>query len=74
MTINTTRAFEPGWGIKLKEVRVFGTERQSSAIEGIEKSTPRTPEARYFDLRGIEVPADALAPGLYIRLARRQSN
>ena len=69
VTINTTRAFEPGWGIKLKEVRVFGTERQSSAIEGIEKVDTENSEARYFDLRGIEVPADALAPGLYIRLA-----
>lgn len=47
------------------------TFQNSTGIEGIEVGADGAP-ARFFNLQGVEVPADRLAPGIYIR--RQGSN
>lgn len=65
VTINTTKAFNPGWGIKLKEARVYATPATQTGVEAIDVEAEGA--VRYFNLSGIEVDAEALTPGLYIR-------
>lgn len=65
VAINTTKAFDKTWGIKLKEARVYATPATQTGVEAIDVEAEGA--VRYFDLRGIEVDAEALTPGLYIR-------
>lgn len=65
VTINTTKAFNAGWGIKLKEARVYARPASQTGIEAIDVEAEGA--VRYFDLRGVEVNAENLTPGLYIR-------
>lgn len=65
VTINTTKAFDKGWGIKLKEARVYATPATQTGVEAIDVEAEGA--VRYFNLSGIEVDAEALTPGLYIR-------
>lgn len=65
VTINTTKAFDKVWGIKLKEARVYATPATQTGVEAIDVEAEGA--VRYFDLRGVEVNAENLTPGLYIR-------
>lgn len=68
VTLNTTKAFEKTWGIKLKELRVFGKESSNTptGIESVELEAAAP--ARYFRLDGIEVSAEQLSAGVYVKL------
>lgn len=65
VTINTTKAFNAGWGIKLKEARVYAIPASQTGVEAIDVEAEG--EVHYYDLRGVEVNAETLTPGLYIR-------
>lgn len=68
ITLATSKAFNPAWGIKLKELRVFGTPTQDTptGIENIDCES--SAEARYFRLDGTEVNAENLPAGVYVKL------
>ncbi|MDE6310747.1 MAG: fibronectin type III domain-containing protein [Muribaculaceae bacterium] len=66
VTLNTTKAFNSGWGIKLKELRVMG--EKSNIQTGIEAiSADSAAPARYFRLDGVEVNGQ-LPAGIYVKL------
>lgn len=67
VTIKTSKAFEPAWGIKLKELRVLGSRiNEPSGIEAVEAESDAP--ARFFRLDGVEVSADRLTSGVYVKL------
>lgn len=67
VTIKTSKAFEPAWGIKLKELRVLGNRiNEPSGIEAVEAESDAP--ARFFRLDGVEVSADRLTSGVYVKL------
>ncbi len=66
VTLNTTKAFNSGWGIKLKELRVMG--QKSMTQTGIEAiNVDSAAPARYFRLDGVEVSGQ-LPAGIYVKL------
>lgn len=65
--IDTKAAYEPTWGIKLKEVSVMGKDKPGY-IDGIDADA--SAETEYYNLQGVRVEGE-FAPGLYIR---RQGN
>ena len=67
ITLNTTKAHNAVWGIKLKEMRVKGTEGGTTGIEGVTVGSEEPVE--YYNLQGIRVANPA--NGVYIR---RQGN
>lgn len=67
VTLNTSKAFDKTWGIKLKELRVLGKESfNTTGIESVELEAAAP--ARYFRLDGIEVPTEQLSAGVYVKL------
>ena len=68
ITLATSKAFDPTWGIKLKELRAFGTPTQDTptGIENID--TEAAAGARFFRLDGIEVSPENLSAGVYVKL------
>ena len=66
VTLNTSKAHNAGWGIKLKELNVIGT-TGVSGIENVEAECEGAVE--YFNLQGVRV--ENPESGLYIR---RQGN
>lgn len=67
VTLKTSAAFEPAWGIKLKELRVLGSRiNEPSGIEAVEAESDAP--ARFFRLDGVEVSADRLTSGVYVKL------
>ncbi len=68
ITLATSKAFDPTWGIKLKELRAFGTPTQDT-LTGIENiDTEAAAGARFFRLDGIEVSPENLSAGVYVKL------
>ncbi len=63
VTINTTKAYEPAWGIKLKEVNIQGVKAGTSGIEDIAAEADAPVE--YFNLQGVRV-ANPEAGAIYI--------
>lgn len=61
--LQTGKAFEPAWGIKLKEMRVLGSERQNTGCADIDADTDGT--VQYFNLQGMRV-AQPAAGQVYI--------
>ena len=68
VTLRTTKALNAGWGIKVKEMKVYGTEVKSNTQTGIEDIIEDANAAvEYFNLNGIRVANPE--NGLYIRRA-----
>lgn len=71
VTLTTSQAFEPGWGIKLKQISVMGTDDLTTEVDSVivDADAP----VRYFNLNGVEVNGSNLAPGLYIKVQGNES-
>lgn len=65
VTLRTTQALNTGWGIKVRDLKVYAVEAETVGIENIETSSDAP--ARYFRLDGVEA-AGNLVPGLYIKV------
>ncbi|MDE6277762.1 MAG: fibronectin type III domain-containing protein [Muribaculaceae bacterium] len=66
VTLNTSKAFNAGWGIKLKELRVMGKESSGTVgIDAIEADSAAP--ARFFRLDGVEMSGE-LPAGIYVKL------
>lgn len=68
VTLATTKAHEPAWGIKLKEMNIMGTPN-ISGVADVAVDANDAP-AEYYNLQGVRVSGE-LVPGIYIR---RQGN
>ena len=68
VTLATTKAHEPAWGIKLKEMNIMGTP-DVSGVADVAVDANDAP-AEYYNLQGVRVNGE-LVPGIYIR---RQGN
>lgn len=72
VTLRTTKALNTGWGIKLRDLKVYGTLSEPSSITtGVENVTVEDTDGavEYYNLNGVRV--ENPAAGLYIR---RQGN
>ncbi len=72
VTLRTTKALNTEWGIKLRDLKVYGTVAEPSSITtGVENVAVEDPDAavEYYNLNGVRV--ENPAAGLYIR---RQGN
>lgn len=72
VTLRTTKALNTGWGIKLRDLKVYGTlSGPSSITTGVENVTVEDTDGavEYYNLNGVRV--ENPAAGLYIR---RQGN
>ncbi len=67
--LKTNKAFNAGWGIKLKEMYVYGTKLSATGLEAVEATEDDAP-FEYFNLQGVRV--DNPAAGIFIR--RQGSN
>ena len=68
VTLRTSKALNTGWGIKVKEMKVYGTDAKSNTQTGIEDIVEDANAAvEYFNLNGIRVANPE--NGLYIRRA-----
>lgn len=70
VTLATSKAFDPGWGMKLKEMYIHGNEYGQTGGVGIEDIDVEAP-VEYYNLQGVRVNAENVPAGLYIR---RQGN
>lgn len=66
LTLTTAKAFEPNWGIKLKELRVMGTPSDTNSIVDIEANG--NAPVRYFRIDGSEITGSKLPAGIYVKL------
>ena len=58
VTLRTTKALNTGWGIKLKEIRVYGTTTQASSSDDINAESASAAEQNaegIYDLNGNRV-------------------
>ncbi|MDO4319131.1 MAG: discoidin domain-containing protein [Bacteroidales bacterium] len=77
VTLNTTKAFDSGWGIKLKEMRVMGTVAPTVGVEDVAVDTDTV--VNVYTLQGVCVlrgvnpaeAADCLPAGVYIMGTRK---
>lgn len=68
MTLRTTEALNTGWGIKVRDLKVYGSKaKPTSTSTGVENIAADNADAplEYYDLNGQRV--DNPAPGIYIR-------
>ncbi len=70
VTLRTSKALNAGWGIKVKELKVYGTENEptTTGVEAVEIDNNNAP-VEYYNLNGVRVSEPAA--GIYIR---RQGN
>lgn len=71
VTLRTSKALNAAWGIKVKELKVYGTENQptTTGVEAVEIDNDNAP-VEYYNLNGVRVSEPAA--GIYIR--RQGSN
>lgn len=66
VALRTTKALNTAWGIKVKEMKVYGTENEPSTtgVEAVEIDNENAP-VEYYNLNGVRVSEPAA--GIYIR-------